>query len=154
MAQLKFTTRVEGFDTIAQRLAQAGTAAEHALAETVAADTERFVPFKTGMFVNDTKVVGNQIIYPGPYARYLYFGKVMVNAATGKGPMVFVDSMGNEQIRFPKGAKLRATDRNLVFTRDYHPDAQAFWFEASKRINLDKWKKTAEKLLIDEYKHK
>lgn len=154
MAQLRFTVRTEGFDAIARRLAAASTQAEHALAEQVAADTEKFVPFVTGTLANATKVIGNQIVYPGPYARYLYFGKVMVNAATGKGPRVFVDSAGNEVIRFPKGAKLKATDRNLVFTRDHHPDAQAQWFEASKAVNLEKWKKTAEKLLINEYKHK
>lgn len=153
MAQLKFTTRTEGFGAVAQRLAKASTAAEHALAELVAVDTERFVPFVTGSFAEQTKVIGNQIVYPGPYARYLYFGKVMVNAATGKGPMVFVDSFGNQVIKFPEGSKLRATDRNLVFNRNFHPDAQAFWFEASKAVNLDKWKKTAQRILADEYKH-
>lgn len=141
MAQLKFTTRTEGFGAVAQRLAQASTAAEHALAERVATDTERFVPFVTGSLADRTKVIGNMIVYPAPMSRYLYFGKLMVDPETGSAWA-------------KEGVSKVKTDRNLVFTRDFNADAQSHWFEASKAVNLEKWKKQAKKLLINEYKHK
>lgn len=134
------------------KLLSAAKKAEHAVAERAATDTEPYVPMLTGSLKNRARVEGNTIIYPGPYARYLYYGKVMVNSATGKGPAHFVDKNGNEVIRFPKGSKLRATDKNLVFTTSFHPDAQAEWFEASKAQNLDKWKKTAAEAMGNDFK--
>lgn len=132
---------------LSTKLASAADRAEHILAIQAAKDTEPYVPFLTGSLKNRTQVKGNKIIYPGPYARYLYYGKVMVNAETGKGPAHFIDKNGNEVVRFPKGSKLRATDRNLVFTTTFHPNAQAFWFEASKAENLDRWKQIAARAL-------
>lgn len=128
---------------LSTKLVGAAKKAEHAVAVQAAKDTEPYVPMLTGSLKNRTQVKQNLIIYPGPYARYLYYGKVMVNAATGKGPAHFVDKNGNEVIRFPKGSKLRATDRNLVFTTSFHPNAQAFWFDASKAENLEKWERVA-----------
>ena len=125
------------------KLANAAMKAEHAVAVQAAKDTEDFVPMLTGSLKNRTQVADNLIIYPGPYARYLYYGKVMVDAATGKGPMRFTDKKGNDVIRFRKGATLRPTERNLDIKTTYHKNAQAFWFEASKRMNLGKWKRVA-----------
>lgn len=130
---------------LSTKLASAADKAEHTVAVQAAKDTEPFVPMLTGTFKNQTQVKGNLIIYKGPQARYLWNGKVMVDAETGKGPAHFADKNGNEVIRFRKGAKLKATDRNLVFTTSFHPDAQAFWFEASKAENLGQWLRVAEK---------
>lgn len=47
----------------------------------------------------------------------------------------------------PKGGTKVLTDRNLVFMRDHHPQAQSHWFEASKAQNLDKWLRIAGKLV-------
>ena len=129
------------------KLANAAMKAEHAVAVQAAKDTDPYVPMRTGRLKNSARpknVKGNLIIYPGPYARYLYYGKVMVNAATGKGPMHFTDKKGNEVIMFRKGTKLRPTGRDLNIRQNKtSPYAQAFWFEASKRQNLDKWKRVA-----------
>lgn len=141
---VKFSVHMEGMDAIKEKLAQACGKAEHILAVQVEKDTVPFVPALTGSLTERTRVVGDTIIYPGPYARYLYYGKVMVDE-NGNGPMHFVDKHGNEQIKFPKGSKLHATDRNLVFTKTVHPQAQSHWFEASKAQNLDKWLRVAEK---------
>lgn len=141
---LKFSVHVDGMETIMEKLAQGCSRAEHMLAQQVMKDTTPFVPALTGSLTERTRVVGNEVIYPGPYARYLYFGKVMVDEH-GNGPMHFVGKNGNEVIRFPKGSKLHATDRNLVFKTKMHPQAQAFWFEASKAQNLDKWVRVADK---------
>lgn len=131
----------------ARLIADRSNKAEHIVAIQAQKDTEPFVPFRQGSLNIRTQVAGNTIIYPGPYARYLYYGKVMVNAKTGKGPMHFTDKNGNEVFRYPKGAVLKPTDRNLVYTKDFHKDAGAFWFERSKRKNLQTWLDVAEKVV-------
>ncbi len=141
---LKFTVDTQGMTEIKAQLAQACSRAEHVLAAQVKKDTQPFVPALTGSLTDNTRVIGNIVVYPGPYARYLYYGKVMVDE-NGNGPKHFVGKGGNEQIKFPKGAKLHATDRDLVFTRTVHPQAQAHWFEASKAQNLQKWMRVAKK---------
>lgn len=146
---VKVDMRNWGLET---KLVSAAKKAEHAVAIQAAKDTEPFVPMLTGTLKNQTQVKDNLIIYPGPYARYLYYGKVMVNEKTGKGPMHFVGKNGNEVIRFPKGSRLKATDRDLVFTTTFHPDAQAEWFEASKAQNLDQWKRVAGRALAHDFK--
>lgn len=134
------TVRVKMNDWgLATKLASASKRAEHAVAVQAAKDTEPYVPARTLSLANRTRVKDNLIIYPGPYARYLYYGKVMVNAATGKGP-AFIPDVG---YRYPKGARLKPTDRNLDIKTTVHKNAQSHWFEASKAENLDKWKRVA-----------
>lgn len=126
---------------LSTKLASSARKAEHAVAVQAQKDTEPYVPAQTLSISNRTQVRDNKIIYPGPYARYLYYGKVMVNAATGKGPALIKD-VG---YRFPKGAKLKPTDRDLDIKTTVHKNAQSHWFEASKAENLDKWKRVAVK---------
>ena len=109
-----------------------GGKAEHAVAVQAEKDTRPFVPALTGSLMNRTQVEGNTIVYPGPYARFLYYGKVMVDPETGS-PFA------------QKDAVKVVTDRNLVFNRSVNPQAQAHWFEASKAQNLDKWLRVYEK---------
>lgn len=143
---LSFTVDTSGMTAIKETIETASERAEHILAIQVEKDTIPFVPMLEGVLTRGTRVVGSDIIYPGPYARYLYYGKVMVDEH-GNGPMHFVDKHGNVQIKFPEGSKLHATDRNLVFRRDHHPQAQSHWFEASKAQNLEKWLRIAGKLV-------
>lgn len=141
---MKFTVDASGVDGIKEKIALACTKAEHIVAIQAAKDTAPFTPMQTGSLNIRTRVDGNTIIYPGPYARYLYYGKVMVDEA-GNGPRRFVDKEGNEIIRFQKGSKLHATDRDLVFNKTAHAKAQSHWFEASKAQNLERWKRIAGK---------
>lgn len=106
--------------------------AAHILAQQVAKDTEPFVPAQTLSLSNRTIVDGDSVIYPGPYARYLYYGKLMVDPNTGSAYA-------------PKGGSKVLTDKNLVFSKSVHPQAQARWFEASKAQNVKKWERVAEK---------
>ena len=151
MGGVKFAVHVEGLDRIADKMAQACTKAEHTVAQQVRNDTSPFVPALTGSLDNRTRVDGTNVIYPGPYARYLYYGKYMVDEQ-GNGPRLYVDGAGNEVIRYPYGSKLHATDRDLVFTKTVHPQAQAHWFDASKAQNLDKWERVAKEAIGDEFK--
>lgn len=129
---LKFSVKAEGFDALQEKIAQACSKAEHALAVQVQKDTSPFVPFLTGSLDQRTQVVGDSIIYPGPYARFLYYGKVMIDPETGS-------------TYAPKSGTKVLTDKNLVFNTSGHSQAQSHWFEASKAENLDKWIRVADK---------
>lgn len=118
--------------TMAEALANRTSKAATVVAQQIRKDTSPYVPFRTGSLDLRTRVVGNTIVYPGPYARFLYYGKVMVDPVTGSAWA-------------RPGATKVVTDRDLVFTTDFHPQAQAFWFEASKAENLDKWLAVAQR---------
>jgi len=133
---MRFTVRTDVDSRLAAVIASKCTRAERIVAEQVKKDTAPYVPMLTGSLTNRTRVEGNQIIYPGPYARFLYYGKVMVDPNTGS-------------TWAPKGGAKVVTDRNLVFTTDFHPQAQAHWFEASKAQNLDKWLRVAERAVSE-----
>lgn len=94
-------------------------------------DTAPFVPALMGSLMIRTRVDGGTIVYPGPYARFLYGGKVMVYPPTGS---TFA----------PLGESKVLTSRDLNFNRSMHPQAQAQWFEASKAQNLQKWIRVAD----------
>lgn len=129
---IKFSVHTDGMDAVRIAFAKACTRAEHVLAEQMEEDTQPFVPMLTDSLIQRTRVVGNDIIYSGPYARFLYRGKVMVDPNTGS-------------TYAPKGGTKVVTDRNLVFNHTAHPQAQAYWCEASKAQNLDKWLRVADK---------
>lgn len=154
MSFIKTTVHAEGLEKVKAKLTRAATEAEHIVALQIAKDTSPFVPALTGSLDRLTRVDGGLIIYPGPYARYLYYGKVMVNAATGKGPRRFIDKRGNEVVRFPYGSKLVATSRDLKYSKSPHRQAQSHWFEASKAKNLEKWERTAAEAVTNELNKK
>ncbi len=137
---LKFTVHTDGWDEVKEAIARSCSKAEHVLAIQVEKDTQPFVPALTGSLMVRTRIhpeyrgeiVGNAIVYPGPYARYLYYGKLMVDPDTGS-PWA------------KKNATKVLTDRNLVFNRATNPQAQSHWCEASKAQNLEKWVRVAQK---------
>lgn len=128
---LKFKVR-SNLSGIGPMLRNASDRAQHAVAVQAQKDTSPYVPALTGSLDQRTSVEENQIIYPGPYARFLYYGKVMVDPATGS-PFA------------PKGGTKVVTDKDLVFNKAMHSQAQSYWFEASKAENLDKWIRVAGK---------
>lgn len=128
---LKFTVHTD-LSGIGPMLRNASNKAQHAVAIQAQKDTSPYVPALTGSLDQRTRVEENQIIYPGPYARYLYYGKLMVDPATGSSYA-------------PKGATKVLTDKNLVFNKAMHSQAQDHWFEASKAENMDKWLRVAGK---------
>lgn len=152
MSSFNVTVHSDISENLSKKLASASESAEHLLAVEIQKDTEPFVPALTKSLVNRTQVKGNMIVYPGPYARYLYYGKVMVDSATGKGPMRIVGDDGSEVIRFRKGATLTPTDRPLNIRQDVHPQAQSHWLEGSKAQNLSKWLRIAKELTLNELK--
>jgi len=135
---LKFSVHTEGMDAIKDKLTEGCTKAEHTVALQVRKDTSPYVPMLTGSLDKRTRVEGAEVIYPGPYARYLYFGKLMVDPATGSSYA-------------PKGTTKVLTDKNLVFNTASHAQAQAHWFEASKAEDLEKWVRVADKAVKREF---
>lgn len=87
----------------------------------------RYMPNRTGATIDLTQaqspISRPEINTFVPYARYLHEGKVMVNAATGKGP-AYIPGVG---YRYRKGITLMATDRPLDISRAKNVDAGPFW---------------------------
>lgn len=102
------------------------------MAVQIAKDTEPFVPALTKSLANRSQAVENKVIYPGPYARFLYYGKLMIDPDTGS-PWA------------PKGATKVVTEKDLDIKKDVHSQAQSHWFEASKAQNMEKWARVAER---------
>lgn len=152
MSYLKIKIDGHFFKPLAEKLSKAGPWAAHTVAVQIQKDTEPFVPAMTKSLVNRTQVVENRIVYPGPYARYLYYGKVMVDAATGKGPMRIAGKDGTKVIRFRKGATLKPTEKPLKISKKVHPQATDHWLDASKAQNLEKWIKAAGRAMEREIK--
>lgn len=143
MAGVKFTVDTKKFardlKRVDQRMRFAGEGAEHALAVQMAKDTEPYVPALTKSLVNRTIVQDDTIIYPGPYARFLYNGKLMIDPNTGSAWA-------------PKGATKVVTGKNLNISTAVHGKAQSHWFEASKAQNLPKWRNVAGRAMQREFR--
>lgn len=127
---VRFTIRTSNFDKIAEKMARASPQATHAMAIQMAKDTEPFVPARTKSLANRTRVDDDTIIYPGPYAHFLYKGKLFIDPNTGS-PFA----------RY--GATKVITGRDLQYSKAVHSQAQSHWYEASKALNRKKWVRVA-----------
>lgn len=128
---LKFFVQTDGMDAVKEAVAKGCSLAEHVLALQIAKDTAPFVPMLTGSLRTRTRVTGNEVIYPGPYAWYLYYGKLYVDPLTGS-------SYARKGV-----TKVPAVpEKDLIFHR---PGTCSHWFEASKAQNMEKWVRVAEK---------
>lgn len=93
---------------------------------------KRYMPFVSGMTykvtVAQTDISKPYIITNTPYAKYLFHGKKMVNAKTGKGPMM-IPYVGP---RYKKGTILKATGEALNYenSRVKNPNAGPRWDRA------------------------
>ena len=97
------------------------------LGEQVLQSCRAFMPIRTGSQQQRSYVAdnGRRVVFPGPYARYLYMGKVMVDPETGS-PFA------------REGVRKVVTDRPLTFSR---AGAVDHWFDAAKARDLDGWVK-------------
>lgn len=105
------------------------------LANEAMKDTDKFVPKLTGTLSGGTRVSDGQIVYPGPYARYLYHGKLMVDPKTGSSYA-------------RKGSTKTLTGKSINVAKS-NPMAQPEWFEVSKGLNLEKWKRVFAKAVTN-----
>lgn len=136
---LKISMKDNFSAALMKKLREAGPKAAHAVAVQIEKDTEQFVPASgapAGMY-SRTQVVDGQIIYPGPYARFLYNGKLMIDPETGS-------AWARE------GATKVVTGKDLDIKKHHHGKAQSHWFEASKAQNMEKWERVAGKAVESE----
>ncbi len=125
---------------------RAGRAYER-LHEMAAEDMLPYMPSGTGGFRERTRAAnrnaaGSGMIWAGvgPMGEYLYRGKAMVDAATGRGPRM-IAGVGP---RFERGAKLTATDRDLHYAA---AGARPAWFEYAKAMRLQRWVAEVQRVL-------
>lgn len=85
----------------------------------------RYMPHVTGALETKQKFISSPttIEVIGPQVRYLYYGKKMVNAKTGKGPF-YIKDVG---FRYRKGTKLIPTNEPLKYTKSFNQLAGPFW---------------------------
>ena len=85
----------------------------------------RYMPFRSGALATKLKYIKSptEIEVIAPYARYQYYGKVMVNSKTGKGPAL-IPGVG---FRYRKGTTLKVTNRDLKYDTTKNPRAGPFW---------------------------
>lgn len=98
----------------------------------IAKDTESYVPFRDGQLRRSvTRSLSNtdpKIEYASVYARFLYYGQVMVGKISRR-PWA------------KKGETKETINKNLTYSQ-----GGSHWFEKSKGSNLSKWLKMAKKL--------
>jgi hypothetical protein len=121
--------------------AERANRAQYLLDSQIMDDMVPFMPMRDGLFIAQTRARSQAIAGTGqvvaaapPFARVLYEGKVMIDPLTGS-PWA------------RKGAKKVGTDRPLKYSKESHPQAQAHWFEATKRKNLNDWVKLVDRTM-------
>ena len=99
--------------------------AQQWLGDRVLEDCRAVMPHLTGSLQqrSHTEDGGKKVIFPGPYGRFQYGGKVMVDPVTGS-PWA------------RKGARKVLTDRPLQYS---NPQATDHWFDTAKARNGDYW---------------
>lgn len=94
-------------------------------------DCKAYMPLKTGSLRQRSYVEGSgRVVFPGPYARFLYMGKVMVDPDT-KSPWARKDAIKE------------TTDRELTYSE---PEATDRWFDAAKAQNGEYWIKRVKEI--------
>jgi hypothetical protein len=109
--------------------------------------SDEYVPFRNGPLKNSARPSRewDAIIYEGPYARYHWFGKLMVDPITGKG--AFYDPKSGRFWSRPEEQGIRKvlTDRDLKYTNG--PLRGPRWVERCWIDHKDELIKGMEKLV-------
>ena len=111
--------------------------AQYILDSAVMLSMEKYMPKRTGVFINVTKGMSSALAGSGtvvaaapPFGRFLYEGKVMVDPETNS-PWA------------RKGAQKEVIDKNLVYDKSANPDVTSHWFDTAKKNHLEAWLKKA-----------
>lgn len=99
--------------------------AQQWLGDRVLEDCKPYMPHLTGNFQQRSHVEndGAKVVFPGPYGRFLYGGKIMIDPVTGS-PYARA------------GAKKVLTDTPLKYS---NPQATDHWFDTAKAKNQEYW---------------
>ncbi len=112
-------------DVELNRFSKQFTEAQQWLGDRVLEGCKAVMPHLTGGLQqrSHTEEGGRKVVFPGPYARFLYGGKVMVDPVT-LSPWA------------RKGVKKVLTDRPLHFS---NPQATDHWFDTAKAQHGEYW---------------
>lgn len=90
----------------------------------------RYMPYRSSALSTKLKLIKSptEIEVLGPYARYQYYGKVMVDPVTGAAGFLDKDGQWKSRRNVPKAR----TGRDLDYTqsRNHNPRAGPFWDRA------------------------
>ena len=107
--------------------------AQYILDSMIMTQMQPFMPMQTGIFINVTKEMSASLAGTGtvvaaapPFGRFLYEGKVMVDEVTGS-PWA------------RKGAKKVAIDKDLVYSKNAHPEVTDHWFDKAEKRYGNNW---------------
>lgn len=130
-------SRFEFNDTkVKARFKEDAKLAKRLLKNEIVKDTEKFVPMQGGYLKNSITTSlqsdDDYIIYNTPYARFLYYGFVMIGRITHR-PWA---KRGETKVK---------TNRKLQYGK-IHPVACSHWFERSKALYKDNWLKIAKRV--------
>lgn len=96
-----------------------------------------YTPFMSSMLIKSatlgTKIGTGEINQNAPYARYQYYGKLMVSSKTGSA----YANQGESKV---------LTDKDLVHNKTRNPKAGPFWFEKMKADHKDAILRGAERV--------
>lgn len=85
---------------------------------------EDYVPAKTTMLYRQAEITDKGIRFFSPYARFQYYGKLMISPTTGSSWAL-------------RGEKKTLTDINLKYSKEVHPLATSFWDKEAWKTKKD-----------------
>ena len=91
---------------------------------------QKYMPFRTGEMIQ-RMVAQSPISEPfvnviAPYARFLYYGKLMVDPVTGAAGFLNKDGEWRSWTKAPHVPKIES-DRPISYTTTFNPQAGPFW---------------------------
>ena len=139
---MSFEIEYEGLSTVDDFLyrfgLEEGGDAQQAVDNAVFAWNAMYMPKLTGNLINAawkaTKIGSGQIIYPGPYAHYVYTGLVY-----GPNYPIYDDDSGVPTRRWSppgKGSK-KLTGKEMEYTLDFNPLAGPDWNTRMKADHME-----------------
>lgn len=134
--ETKVDVNVDVHDLLAQFGLEEGGIVQQVIDKSVIDYCMPYVPHDTGTLETSpyavTVIGSGEIVYPGPYAHYMYYGEVY-----GPNIPVFIDDSGEPAYFFsPPGEKKHPTGKQLQYSTDYNPLAGPFWLERMKADHL------------------
>lgn len=96
---------------------------------------KRYMPYRSGMLIKKTVAATDiskpLIVTPGPEARMLYHGKVMVDPKTGKAGFLTDDGWKSR-----RGVAKVPSNRDLVYTTSKNAQAGPYWDRRLKAAEM------------------
>ena len=114
---------ISAIDTLKEKLSSRRDKAQEVLDLAVMKDTDPFVPMRQGTLASSvlrsTNAGSGEVVYDTPYARHMYYG-----------------------VHYRTGTPFK-------YSTLKHPLACKEWVNASKAVNMEKWKKEVKEVLAN-----